>query len=46
MKKLPLFVLVGLFLTTSLMGCNTVKGAGQDVSDAGQSVSHAAQAAQ
>ena len=46
MKKLPWCLLLGLFLTISLMGCNTVKGAGQDVSDAGQNVSHAAQAAQ
>ena len=46
MKKFLLLMLFGLFLTTSLIGCNTVKGAGQDVSDAGQGVKHAAQAAQ
>lgn len=46
MKRFPLLMLLGLFLTTSLMGCNTVKGAGQDVSDAGQGVKRAAQAAQ
>jgi predicted small secreted protein len=46
MKKFSLLMLLGLVLTVSLTGCNTVKGAGQDVSDAGQGVSHAAQAAQ
>jgi predicted small secreted protein len=42
MKKYSLFVLMGLFLMTSLTGCNTVHGAGQDVSDAGHSIKHAA----
>ena len=45
MKKFPFLMLFGLFLTTSLMGCNTVKGAGEDVSNAGQGVAHAAEAA-
>jgi len=42
MKKFSLFVLLGLFLVTSLTGCNTVYGAGQDVADTGQNIEHAA----
>ncbi len=42
MKKFSLFMLLGLFLVTSLMGCNTVHGAGQDISDTGHNISHAA----
>jgi predicted small secreted protein len=42
MKRFPLFMLIGLCLMTSLAGCNTVHGAGQDVSDVGHSIKHAA----
>jgi predicted small secreted protein len=41
MKKFSLFMLVGLFLMTSLMGCNMWRGAGQDVSDTGHHMEHA-----
>jgi predicted small secreted protein len=34
MKKICLFVLVGLLLTT-LVGCGTVKGVGEDVTTLG-----------
>ena len=42
MNKFPLFMLFGLFLLTSLTGCNTVHGAGQDVADTGHNIAHAA----
>jgi len=42
MKKFPLFMLFGLFLLTSLTGCNAVHGAGQDLSDTGHNIEHAA----
>jgi len=42
MKKFSLFMLLGLFLVTSLTGCNTVHGAGQDVADTGHNIAHAA----
>ena len=42
MKKFSLFMLVGLFLVTSLTGCNTVHGAGKDVADTGHNIEHAA----
>ena len=42
MKKFSLFMLLGLFLVTSLTGCNAVHGAGQDISDTGHNISHAA----
>lgn len=42
MKKFSLFILFGLFLVTSLTGCNTVHGAGQDVADTGHNIEHAA----
>ena len=38
MKKLSLLMLVALFLTTSVLGCNTMKGAGKDVENAGESI--------
>ena len=41
MRKLSLFMLVGLFLTISLMGCNMFRGAGKDVSNAGHSMQDA-----
>jgi predicted small secreted protein len=42
MKKFSLFMLAGALLATSLTGCNTVKGAGQDVTNAGNGIQHAA----
>jgi predicted small secreted protein len=42
MKKFSLFMLVGLFLVTSLTGCNTIHGAGKDVADTGHNIEHAA----
>jgi predicted small secreted protein len=42
MKKISLFIFFGLFLMTSLTGCNTVHGAGQDVADTGHNIAHAA----
>ena len=42
MKQLSLFMLLSLFLVTSLTGCNTVHGAGQDVADTGHNIAHAA----
>lgn len=38
MKKNFLLVLMAVFLTTSLMGCNMFKGAGQDMENAGASI--------
>jgi predicted small secreted protein len=38
-----LLILCPLVLTVGLLsGCNTVKGAGQDISDTGQTISHVA----
>ena len=42
MKKFSLFMLLGLFLVTSLTGCNTVHGAGKGVADTGHNIEHAA----
>jgi len=42
MKKLLLFMLVGLSFSSSLMGCNAVHGAGQDVANTGHNIEHAA----
>jgi predicted small secreted protein len=42
MKKFLFFMLVVLSLSASLMGCNTVHGAGQDLSDTGHNIEHAA----
>ena len=42
MKKYFLFMLVALSLSASLIGCNTVHGAGQDVADTGHNIEHAA----
>jgi predicted small secreted protein len=38
MKKLSLLMLVALFLMTSVLGCNTMRGAGKDVENAGESI--------
>ena len=43
MKEFSLVMLLGLFLTASLMGCNTVKGAGKDVSNVGEGIQDAVQ---
>ena len=42
MREFPLFMLFGLFLLTALTGCNTVHGAGQDLSNTGHNIEHAA----
>ncbi len=38
MKKLSLLMLIALFLMISTLGCNTAKGAGQDLENAGKSI--------
>lgn len=38
MKKHFLLILAGLFLTTSIIGCNMMRGAGKDVENAGGSI--------
>jgi predicted small secreted protein len=38
MKKNFLLIIIALFLTTSVLGCNTIKGAGKDVENAGESI--------
>ena len=38
MKNNFLLILVVLFLTTSVLGCNMFKGAGKDIENAGQSI--------
>ena len=43
MKKYILMGLAGLFTIVSLVGCNTMRGAGEDVSAAGHSIQRAAQ---
>jgi predicted small secreted protein len=40
--KFSLFILAALVLASSLTGCNTVHGAGQDVTNAGHGIQHAA----
>ena len=45
-KSKVVSVLVALALAVSVAGCNTVKGAGKDVSKAGQAVERAADKAQ
>ena len=42
MKKFLLFMLVALSLSVSLTGCNTVHGAGKDLSNTGHNIEHAA----
>ena len=36
MKRFALLMLMVLFLMLSTLGCNAMRGAGQDVSDTGQ----------
>ncbi len=38
MKKITLLSLLALIVMTSLLGCNTAKGAGQDLENAGKSI--------
>lgn len=38
MKRNYLLIVTVLFLTTSILGCNTMKGAGKDVENAGESI--------
>ncbi len=38
MKKSFLLILTALFLTTSILGCNMLRGAGKDVENAGSSI--------
>ena len=38
MKEKFLLILAGLFLATSVMGCNMLKGAGEDIENAGGSI--------
>jgi predicted small secreted protein len=38
MKRFSLLMLVALFLTISALGCNTTRGAGQDLESAGKSI--------
>jgi predicted small secreted protein len=38
MKKNLLLTIAGLLLTTSVMGCNMLRGAGKDVENAGGSI--------
>lgn len=38
MKRNYFLILIALFLTTSVLGCNTLRGAGQDVENAGGSI--------
>ena len=38
MKKNLLLILAGLFLMTSILGCNMMRGAGKDVENAGGSI--------
>jgi len=38
MKKLTLWSLITLILMTSVLGCNTLRGAGKDISDTGKHI--------
>ncbi len=38
MKKNSLLIIIAVFLTTSILGCNTMRGAGKDVENAGGSI--------
>jgi predicted small secreted protein len=38
MKRLSLLMLAVLFLMISTLGCNTLKGAGKDISDTGKHI--------
>lgn len=38
MRRYFLLIFAGLFLTTSVLGCNMFKGAGKDIENAGESI--------
>lgn len=38
MKRFFLLILGGLFLITSILGCNAMRGAGKDLSDTGKHI--------
>jgi predicted small secreted protein len=38
MKRLSLLILGGLFLITSILGCNATRGAGTDIKNMGQHI--------
>ena len=38
MKNDFLLILIALFLATSILGCNMMKGAGKDVENAGEGI--------
>ena len=42
MKNNVLLIITALFFTTLLLGCGTLRGAGQDIEAAGESVQRAA----
>lgn len=37
-KRIVALILVGLFLTGSVIGCNTIRGAGKDVERTGEEI--------
>ncbi len=43
MKTNFLLLLVALFFTTSILGCNMIKGVGKDVENAGGSIQRTAE---
>lgn len=38
MKRFSLLMLAGLFLMTSVLGCNMMRGAGKDMESGGRSI--------
>ncbi|MBP9855588.1 MAG: entericidin A/B family lipoprotein [Candidatus Omnitrophica bacterium] len=38
MKRNYFWILIMVFLTTSLMGCNMMRGAGKDIENAGEGI--------
>jgi len=42
MKRNYILILIVLFATIAVTGCNTMKGAGKDVEDAGQNIQKSA----
>jgi entericidin B len=41
MKRLTLLMLAALFLMTSVLGCNTMRGVGKDVESGGKGIQKA-----
>ena len=41
MKRFSLLILIGLILMTSISGCNTLRGAGEDIENAGEHIQDA-----